>query len=70
MVSTVSINFYDRGVMYMMDSKLETLIKVNETRSFYKGSRAFSLTQPAVSQHIRQLEQDLGATLFIRGRGP
>ena len=56
--------------MYMMDSKLETLIKVNETRSFTKAAELLSLTQPAVSQHIRQLEQDLGATLFIRGEGP
>ena len=70
MVSIVSINFYDRGVMFMMDSKLETLIKVNETRSFTKAAELLSLTQPAVSQHIRQLEQDLGATLFIRGEGP
>lgn len=70
MVSIVSINFYDRGVMFMMDSKLETLIKVNETRSFTKAAELLSLTQPAVSQHIRQLEQDLGATLFIRGRAP
>ena len=54
----------------MMDSKLETLIKVNETRSFTKAAELLSLTQPAVSQHIRQLEQDLGATLFIRGEGP
>ena len=54
MVSIVFINFYDRGVMFMMDSKLETLIKVNETRSFTKAAELLSLTQPAVSQHIRQ----------------
>lgn len=33
----------------MMDSKLETLIKVNETRSFTKAAELLSLTQPAVS---------------------
>lgn len=54
----------------MMDSKLETLIKVNETRSFTKAASLLSLTQPAVSQHIRQLEKELGTTLFIRGEGP
>lgn len=54
----------------MMDSKLETLIKVNETRSFTKAAALLSLTQPAVSQHIRQMERELGTTLFIRGEGP
>ena len=33
----------------MMDSKLETLIKVNETRSFTKAAELLSLTQPAAS---------------------
>lgn len=54
----------------MMDSKLETLLKVNETQSFTKAAEQLSLTQPAVSQHIRGLEHELGATLFIRGDGP
>ena len=53
----------------MMDAKLETLLKVNETRNFTKAAQLLSLTQPAVSQHIRQLERDLKASLFIRGEG-
>lgn len=53
----------------MMDAKLETLLKVNETRNFTKAAQLLSLTQPAVSQHIRQLERDLNANLFIRGEG-
>lgn len=31
--------------------------------------RPLSLTQPAVSHHIALLEQQLGVTLFVRGRG-
>lgn len=58
------------GGKIMMDSKLETLLKVNETQSFTKAAEQLSLTQPAVSQHIRGLEHELGATLFIRGDGP
>lgn len=53
----------------MMDSKLETLLKVNETHSFTRAAEQLSLTQPAVSQHIRYLEQELGTALFIRGDG-
>ncbi len=53
----------------MMDAKLETLLKVNETRNFTRAAKLLSLTQPAVSQHIRQLEHDLKVSLFIRGEG-
>lgn len=53
----------------MIDVRLQTLLKVNETRNFTKAAEQLSLTQPAVSQHIRQLEKELGATLFVRGEG-
>lgn len=53
----------------MIDSKLYTLLQVCETGSFTKAAEQLSLTQPAVSQHIRQLEQELGVKLFHRGGG-
>lgn len=53
----------------MMDARLQTLLKVSETRNFTKAAEQLSLTQPAVSQHIRQLEQELGTSLFVRGEG-
>lgn len=53
----------------MIDNKLETLIAVCETGSFTKAAEQLSLTQPAVSQHIRQLEKELGARLFNRAEG-
>lgn len=53
----------------MMDARLETLLKVSETKNFTRAAQQLSLTQPAVSQHIKQLEKDLNATLFIRGEG-
>lgn len=53
----------------MIDNKLETLIAVCETGSFTKAAQELSLTQPAVSQHIRQLENELGARLFNRTEG-
>ncbi|MCI8632637.1 MAG: LysR family transcriptional regulator [Lachnospiraceae bacterium] len=53
----------------MIDSKLETLLVVTETKSFTKAAAQLSLTQPAVSQHIRQLERELGVKIFVRGSG-
>lgn len=49
-----------------MDAKITTLLAVVESQSFTKAAEALGLTQPAVSQHIRQLEEDLGIKLFNR----
>lgn len=50
----------------MIDARLHSLIKVAETGSFTRASEQLSLTQSAVSQHIGQLEQQLGVRLFDR----
>ena len=53
----------------MIDPKLETLLTVRDTGSFTRAAEVLSLTQPAVSQHVRQLERELGVRLFNRGEG-
>ena len=53
----------------MLDPKLTTLLKVYETGSFTRAAEQLSLTQPAVSQHVRQLENELKVKLFNRGEG-
>ena len=53
----------------MLGSKIETLLAVAEYQNFTKAADSLSLTQPAVSHHISQLEEELGVTLFIRGKG-
>ena len=47
------------GGKKMTDAKLITLITLAEKKSFTKTAEALSLTQPAVSHHIQQLENEL-----------
>lgn len=53
----------------MLDPKLYSLLQVNESGSFIAASRKLSITQPAVSQHIKALEEELGVTIFDRHSG-
>jgi DNA-binding transcriptional LysR family regulator len=41
----------------MMDSKLTTFINVAKLKSYTRAAELLNLTQPAVSQHIKQLEE-------------
>ena len=49
----------------MIDLRLLTLIAVAEERNFTKASEKLNLTQPAVSHHIKYLEDELNTQLFI-----
>lgn len=51
-----------------MDARYETVLALAEKRNFTKAAETLSLTQPAVSHHIRQLEEELGTRLFVRGK--
>lgn len=53
----------------MLDTKLDTLLMVCETCNFTRAAERLSLTQPAVSHHINQLEEELGVKIFNRGKG-
>jgi len=48
--------------------KLEIFAIVVQTGSFSAAADQLLMTQPAVSQHIQNLEASLGARLFTRGR--
>ena len=52
------------------DFRLRVFVKVAELGSFTAAARALGITQPAVSQHIAELEKFAGGLLFERGRGP
>ncbi len=53
----------------MLDAKLDTLLAVAECKNFTKAAALLSLTQPAVSNHIGQLERECNAKLFLREKG-
>lgn len=53
----------------MLGSKIETFLAVAEQQNFTRAAESLSLTQPAVSHHIQQLEEELGVSLFNRGKG-
>lgn len=52
----------------MLDSKLETLLVLHEEGNFTKASNRLGITQPAVSTHIKQLEEYFNCKLFIRSK--
>jgi DNA-binding transcriptional LysR family regulator len=52
-----------------MDTDLvKTFLEVSKTRHFGKAAENLHVTQAAVSARIRQLEESLGASLFVRAR--
>lgn len=53
----------------MVDTKLYSLIAVYECGSFVGAAKRLSVTQPAVSQHIKALESELGVNIFDRVGG-
>ena len=53
----------------MLDPKLYTLLEVYECKSFVGAARSLSITQPAVSHHIKALEEELNVCIFERNSG-
>ncbi|MDE2385894.1 MAG: LysR family transcriptional regulator [Alphaproteobacteria bacterium] len=50
----------------MISSQLKAFHAVAATGSFTRAAELLNVTQPAVSDHVRKLEQATGAALFIR----
>ena len=46
--------------------RVRSLLAVAEFRSFSVAAKALGLTQPAISQHVQQLEAQLETTLMVR----
>ena len=52
--------------MMLLDSKLEIFKMAAILRNFTKTAEALHMTQPNVTQQLRQLEKELGTELFLR----
>jgi len=53
----------------MTDFRLHTFLAVCRQKSFTRAAETLHITQPAVTQHIKYLEEDLGNSLFdMQGR--
>ncbi len=50
----------------MLDYRLQVFRKVAELQSITRAARALHLSQPAVTRHVRLLEENLRVPLFIR----
>lgn len=48
----------------MIDTKLKTLLAIVEQGSFTRAAEKLSLSQPAVSYHVRQLEEENDIKIF------
>lgn len=46
--------------------QLESFVAVARERSFSRAARMIHLAQPTLSEHIRELERELGTRLFLR----
>ena len=52
----------------MVDVKIRTLLTLSELGSYTKTAETLSLTQPAVSHHIKLLEEEFGIHIFVKGK--
>lgn len=50
----------------MIDQQLEVFVMVAEKQNFTRAAEALHMTQPAVSQYIRMLEENMGQRLLER----
>lgn len=52
----------------MIDPKIITLLTLINIGNYTNTAKVLSLTQPAVSQHIKLLEEEFGIKIFYKGR--
>jgi LysR family transcriptional regulator, chromosome initiation inhibitor len=54
--------------MRLDSEQMRALVAILRSGSFEKAARALGVTQSAISQRIRQLEERMGAVLIVRGQ--
>ena len=53
-------------MLSVIDPKAISIVKIAEVGSFTKAADELCITQPAISQHVRIMESELGVKLFDR----
>ena len=48
-----------------MDIRLTTFLEVLQTENYTKAAENLHITQPAVTKHIRSLEEEFGGVFFF-----
>jgi LysR family transcriptional regulator (chromosome initiation inhibitor) len=54
--------------MRLLDPRLKAFLKISQIGTVFGSADSLGLTQTAVTQRIRSLENELGITLFTRSR--
>ena len=49
--------------------EIEAFLKISECGSFSAAAEQLFVTQPALGRRVRALEEELGYSLFVRGKG-
>ena len=49
----------------MLDYRYKTFLTLIEEGSYTKAAKKLNITQPAVTQHIQHLQEELGVQLFL-----
>ena len=49
----------------MLDYRIDTFLEVCRFMNFTKAAQSLNITQPAVSQHIKYLEEQYHTTFFV-----
>lgn len=52
----------------MIDRKVMTLLTLAQVGNYTKTGKVLALTQPAVSNHIKQLEEEFGIDIFYKNK--
>lgn len=52
----------------MIDPKIRTLLALVECGNYTKTAKQLSLTQPAITHHIKLLEEEFGIKIFYKNR--
>ncbi|MDO6485950.1 LysR family transcriptional regulator [Shimia thalassica] len=67
-IITIAIRYELTKAFGMIENKhIRSFLRVLDLGGFSRASRSLNIAQPALSQHVRRLEEQLGVTLLIRG---